>query len=91
MRVGIFSGEAVADAAALLARVLASPADGGRRPEPPRSRPRRRTSSRRSAPKRFTVAAVDLGIKGMTPHRMAERGIEVHVLPATATVDDSTR
>jgi carbamoyl-phosphate synthase small subunit len=38
--------------------------------------------------KRFTVAAIDLGIKGMTPHRMAERGIEVHVLPATATVDD---
>ncbi|MGQ4414387.1 glutamine-hydrolyzing carbamoyl-phosphate synthase small subunit [Streptomyces sp. SAS_269] len=38
--------------------------------------------------KRFTVAAVDLGIKGMTPHRMAERGIEVHVLPATATPDE---
>ena len=38
--------------------------------------------------KTFTVAAIDLGIKGMTPHRMAERGIEVHVLPATATVDD---
>ena len=38
--------------------------------------------------KKFTVAAVDLGIKGMTPQRMAERGIEVHVLPATATVDD---
>jgi carbamoyl-phosphate synthase small subunit len=38
--------------------------------------------------KRFTVAALDLGIKGMTPHRMAERGIEVHVLPATATVED---
>ncbi|MGJ7420685.1 carbamoyl phosphate synthase small subunit, partial [Streptomyces cinereoruber] len=37
--------------------------------------------------KRFTVAAIDLGIKGMTPHRMAERGIEVHVLPATATLD----
>ncbi|MFL6205532.1 MAG: glutamine amidotransferase-related protein, partial [Acidimicrobiales bacterium] len=26
--------------------------------------------------------------KSMTPHRMAERGIEVHVLPATATIDD---
>jgi carbamoyl-phosphate synthase small subunit len=39
-------------------------------------------------PKRLTVAALDLGIKSMTPHRMAERGIEVHVLPATATVDD---
>ncbi|MFC6286520.1 glutamine-hydrolyzing carbamoyl-phosphate synthase small subunit [Nocardioides sp. GCM10027113] len=38
--------------------------------------------------KRFTVAAVDLGIKGMTPARMAERGIEVHVLPATSTLDD---
>ena len=38
--------------------------------------------------KRLTVAALDLGIKAMTPHRMAERGIEVHVLPATATLDD---
>jgi carbamoyl-phosphate synthase small subunit len=37
---------------------------------------------------RYTVAAVDLGIKGMTPHRMAERGIEVHVLPATASAED---
>jgi carbamoyl-phosphate synthase small subunit len=37
--------------------------------------------------KRLTVAALDLGIKSMTPHRMAERGIEVHVLPATATID----
>jgi carbamoyl-phosphate synthase small subunit len=39
-------------------------------------------------PTRFTVAAVDLGIKSMTPHRMAERGIAVHVLPATATLAD---
>ena len=38
--------------------------------------------------KRFTVAAVDLGIKGMTPRRLAERGIEVHVLPASSTIDD---
>jgi carbamoyl-phosphate synthase small subunit len=38
--------------------------------------------------KRFTVAALDLGIKTMTPARMAERGIEVHVLPATASLDD---
>ncbi len=34
----------------------------------------------------FTVAAIDLGIKAMTPHRMAERGIEVHVMPAASTV-----
>ena len=38
-------------------------------------------------PRRFTVAALDLGIKAMTPHRMAERGIETHVLPATSTTE----
>jgi carbamoyl-phosphate synthase small subunit len=38
--------------------------------------------------KRFTVAAVDLGIKANTPRMMSERGIEVHVLPATASLDD---
>jgi carbamoyl-phosphate synthase small subunit len=37
---------------------------------------------------RFTVAALDYGIKTMTPHRMAERGITTHVLPSTSTVDD---
>jgi carbamoyl-phosphate synthase small subunit len=34
---------------------------------------------------RFVVAAVDLGIKGATPRHMAERGIEVHVLPSSTT------
>lgn len=38
--------------------------------------------------KKFTVAAVDLGIKANTPRMMAERGIEVHVLPATATLEE---
>lgn len=38
--------------------------------------------------KRFTVAAIDLGMKAMTPQRMSERGCEVRVLPATATFDD---
>ena len=36
----------------------------------------------------FTVAALDLGIKANTPRMMAERGIEVHVLPATASLED---
>ncbi|WP_179646790.1 glutamine-hydrolyzing carbamoyl-phosphate synthase small subunit [Spinactinospora alkalitolerans] len=39
-------------------------------------------------PTRFTVAAVDLGIKAMTPQRLAERGCEVRVLPATATAEE---
>ena len=33
-----------------------------------------------------TVAAIDLGIKEMTPELMARRGIEVHVLPASTTL-----
>jgi carbamoyl-phosphate synthase small subunit len=37
---------------------------------------------------RFTVAAIDLGIKSNTPRMMSERGMEVHVLPATASIDD---
>jgi carbamoyl-phosphate synthase small subunit len=38
--------------------------------------------------RRFRVAAVDLGIKAMTPTLLAERGIEVVVLPAVSTIDD---
>jgi carbamoyl-phosphate synthase small subunit len=36
--------------------------------------------------KKFTVAAIDLGIKGATPRAMAERGIEVHVMPYNTTL-----
>ena len=37
---------------------------------------------------RFTVAAMDYGIKTMTPHRLAQRGITSHVLPAAAGIDE---
>jgi carbamoyl-phosphate synthase small subunit len=37
--------------------------------------------------KKFTVVALDLGIKGATPRAMAERGIQTHVLPYNATFD----
>ncbi|MEU0087527.1 glutamine-hydrolyzing carbamoyl-phosphate synthase small subunit [Streptomyces sp. NPDC006274] len=87
MRVGIFSGEALADDATLLARVQQAPEMKGADLSAEVA-----TTEAYVVPaigtKRFTVAALDLGIKGMTPHRMAERGIEVHVLPATATADD---
>lgn len=39
-------------------------------------------------PRRFTVAALDLGIKGMTPALLSRRGIDVHVLPSNSTFDD---
>ncbi|WP_277210208.1 glutamine-hydrolyzing carbamoyl-phosphate synthase small subunit [Isoptericola croceus] len=35
-----------------------------------------------------TVVAVDLGIKSMTPVRLAERGVRVHVVPQSSTVAD---
>lgn len=38
--------------------------------------------------KKFTVAAIDLGIKAATPRAMAERGIEVHVMPFNSTFAD---
>jgi carbamoyl-phosphate synthase small subunit len=38
--------------------------------------------------RRFTVAALDLGLKANTPRMMAERGIETHVLPATAGLEE---
>ncbi|MFF9865829.1 glutamine-hydrolyzing carbamoyl-phosphate synthase small subunit [Streptomyces sp. NPDC013953] len=87
MRVGIFSGDAVADDAALLAKVQAAPQMKGADLAAEVA-----TTEPYVVPaigeRKFTVAAVDLGIKGMTPHRMAERGIEVHVLPATATAEE---
>ncbi|MEU3469571.1 glutamine-hydrolyzing carbamoyl-phosphate synthase small subunit [Streptomyces sp. NPDC006687] len=87
MRVGIFSGAAVMDDAVLLAKVQDVPQMKGANLSAEVA-----TKEAYVVPaigeKRFTVAAVDLGIKGMTPHRMAQRGIEVHVLPATATVED---
>ena len=38
--------------------------------------------------KRFTVVALDLGIKSATPRKMAERGIETHVLPYNSSFSE---
>jgi carbamoyl-phosphate synthase small subunit len=40
---------------------------------------------------RFTVAALDYGIKSMTPHRLAQRGIRTIVLPSTTSAADVIR
>ncbi|KIR61214.1 MULTISPECIES: glutamine-hydrolyzing carbamoyl-phosphate synthase small subunit [Micromonospora] len=37
---------------------------------------------------RFTVAALDLGIKRNVPRRLAARGVTTHVLPAGSSIDD---
>ncbi|GAA3832783.1 glutamine-hydrolyzing carbamoyl-phosphate synthase small subunit [Brevibacterium ammoniilyticum] len=85
MRMGIFSGPAAAaDPGAMLETVLATPPMAGAQLAEEVS-----VTEPELVPavgeKRFSVAAVDLGIKGMTPQRLAERGIDVHVVPATVT------
>src|SRR3954471_5184174 len=85
MRVGISSTET--DATVLLERVRAAGEMAGTELASEVSTKQTYVVPAMGA-RKLTVAAVDLGIKSMTPHRMAERGIEVHVLPATASLDE---
>ena len=88
MRVGIFSGSLAAESpASLLERVLSAPVMSG-------AALAGEVTTQRAyvvpavGQKRFTLAALDLGIKARTPEHLARRGIEVHVLPATSTFAD---
>lgn len=88
MRAGIFSGPAgERPVTALVDEVRAAPAMVGRElasavttPEP--------VVVPAQGEHRFTVAALDLGIKSNTPRLLAARGIEVHVLPAESTLEE---
>jgi carbamoyl-phosphate synthase small subunit len=85
MRVGISSE--LTDPQALLARVTASRSMTGADLAPQVS-----VAESYVVPavghKRFTIAALDLGIKSATPRYLAELGVETHVLPAMATAAD---
>jgi carbamoyl-phosphate synthase small subunit len=85
MRAGVFSGDALAEPAQLVARVLASPSMVGADlvGEVTIAEPYVVPANQR----RFRVVALDLGIKSNTPRMLAARGIETHVLPATATLE----
>ena len=85
MRVGISSTET--DREALLARVRGSAQMAGADLAAEVSTPQSYVVPA-VGERRFTVAVVDLGLKANTPRMMAERGIESHVLPATASLDD---
>jgi len=91
MKAGIFSGEAAArPEAELLAEVKAqAPMEGSRLAEEVSIEAAYVVEPQDhgwEGEPRFTVAALDLGIKSMTPHRLAERGVRVHVLPAASTL-----
>ncbi|WEV66408.1 glutamine-hydrolyzing carbamoyl-phosphate synthase small subunit [Bifidobacterium sp. ESL0764] len=99
MRAGIFSGNALVDETSgelksvdvLLDEVLASPKMQGARLYDHVSTKETYTvepcGDFAGKEPLFTVAAVDLGIKGMTPHRLSERGCRVHVVPSTVTFE----
>jgi carbamoyl-phosphate synthase small subunit len=90
MKAGVFSGEALAGAAGgveeLLARVRSQPSMLG-------ADLAGEVSTRSgyvvepAGPPRFTVAALDLGIKTNTPRNLARRGVRSHVLPSNTTFD----
>ncbi|MEU0081773.1 MULTISPECIES: glutamine-hydrolyzing carbamoyl-phosphate synthase small subunit [Micromonospora] len=85
MRVGISSVED--DPAALLERVRRSPQMVGANlsDEVTTAKP---YVVQAQGEHRFTVAAVDLGIKRNVPRRLAARGVTTHVLPAGSTIED---
>lgn len=88
MRGGVFSGDALAQGTeALLEQVRSSPSMEGSGfleevtiAQPVLLEPEGEVIG--------TVAAVDLGIKGATPRSMLERGLRVHLLPATTTLEE---
>ncbi|WP_135454146.1 glutamine-hydrolyzing carbamoyl-phosphate synthase small subunit [Mycobacterium sp. DL99] len=86
MKAGVFSGAALAGTDELVARVLDQPSMLGADLAGQVST----ESSYIVEPEgghRFTVAAVDLGIKTNTPRNFARRGIRSHVLPSSVTFD----
>ncbi len=87
MRAGIFSGEALAPEAELLERVRSQPQMKGQNLIGEVSTSEQYTIEPDGEP-RFTVVAVDLGIKTNTPRMFAERGVRVHVVPSTITLDE---
>ena len=86
MRAGVFSGPALADEAELVRRVCDQPAMLG-------ADLCGEVSTGQGyivdavGPQRFTVVALDLGIKTNTPRNFALRGVRTHVLPSSASFD----
>lgn len=83
MKAGVFSGAALADSDELLARVRGQAAMLGADLAGEVSTDDRYVVEP-AGTQRFTVVALDLGIKTNTPRNFSERGIRTHVLPSSA-------
>jgi carbamoyl-phosphate synthase small subunit len=86
MKAGVFSGAALANPEELVRRVNDQPAMLGADLAGEVSTSASYIVEPEGA-QRFTVAALDLGIKTNTPRNFASRGIRTHVLPSSATFD----
>ncbi|EID15012.1 carbamoyl phosphate synthase small subunit [Mycobacterium xenopi RIVM700367] len=86
MKAGIFSGAALAEPDELIERVRAQPPMLGADLAGQVSTADTYVVEPQG-PHRFTVAALDLGIKTNTPRNFARRGIRSHVLPSSATFE----
>lgn len=87
MKAGVFSGAALADTDELVERVRSQPSMLGANLAGEVSTDTRYTVEA-IGEQRFTVAAIDLGIKTNTPRNFARRGVLSHVLPAETSFDE---
>lgn len=87
MRAGVFSGDALDTEEVMTAQVLASaPMKGADLAGEVTTKQPYVVAA--EGERRFRVAALDLGIKSNTPRQMSRRGIELHVLPSTSSLDE---
>lgn len=86
MRAGIFSGAALGPVEELVQRVLDQPAMLGADLAGEVSTTASYVVEPPGGTARFSVAALDLGIKSNTPRMLAARGVRVHVLPSSASL-----
>jgi carbamoyl-phosphate synthase small subunit len=86
MKAGVFSGAALADAQGLVARVRGQQPMLGADLAGQVSTPGEYVVEPQG-PHRFTVAAIDLGIKTNTPRNFARRGVRSLVLPSSVTFE----
>ncbi len=87
MKAGVFSGDALAPVDELVARVLDQPSMLGADLAGQVSTDASYLVEAEGT-HRFTVAAIDLGIKTNTPRNFARRGIRSHVLPSSVAFDE---
>jgi carbamoyl-phosphate synthase small subunit len=87
MRAGVFSGDALRADGSMLEEVRASPGMKGADLAGQVSTGKSYVVEAKGE-RRFRVAALDLGIKSNTPRMMSKRGIEVHVLPLSSTIEE---